>query len=89
MTATPPDTSVNAYYRLGLEQESPGEFLHYRREWLADPGSVRLQSAGQGWDVVLRIDGTYFNKSAAQEVAVSFQQEIHGLAEQMRREESA
>ena len=46
-------------YRLGLEEETPEEFLQYRRSWLADPGSVRLQRAAGGWDVVLRLDGCY------------------------------
>jgi hypothetical protein len=74
------------YYRLGLEHESPGDFLHYRREWLADPNSVRLQQTSTGgWDIVLRIDGTYLYEAEAREIADTFQREIYGLAEQIRR----
>jgi len=44
MTATP-----DPYYRLGLEQESPGDFLHYRHEWLADPlATPREARSGMG-----------------------------------------
>lgn len=74
------------YYRLGLEQESPADFLHFRREWLADPDSVRLQQTSTGgWDIVLRIDGTYLYEAEAREIADTFQREIYGLAEQIRR----
>jgi hypothetical protein len=34
---------------------------------------------------MLRIDGTYFDGDQAQEFARQFQQEVYGLAEQMRR----
>jgi hypothetical protein len=77
------------YYEMGLEGE-PGYFLRYRDSWVGDPGSVRLQQVGppgkHGWDIVLRIDGTYFNKAEAQEIADLFQAEIHGIVERIRRD---
>jgi hypothetical protein len=76
------------HYHLGLT-EAAEQFIGYRREWLADHGSVRLQETPPGgWDVVLRIDGTYSSRAHAQHVANQFQREVHGLAEAARRRRS-
>lgn len=78
------DTTDNDY-RLGLT-ELPAQFLYERQEWLADPDSVQACENEQGgWEVLLRIDGTYPSEDDARAIARCFQQEIHGLAEQMRR----
>lgn len=62
--------------------ESPGEFIKYRANWIAEIGSVRVQPApgGHGWDVVLRIDGTYSDRTVAEYQAAAFQAEVHGIA---------
>jgi ribosomal protein S27AE len=78
----PTPAELREYYELELA-ETPSDFLLWRHEWLTDPGSVRLQLAGDGWDVVLRIDGTYFVEDLARCMVELFQREVHGLAEQL------
>lgn len=61
------------------------DLVDARASWLADPGSVHVApSPGGGWDVVLRIDGTYSNRDDAQDVADLFQSEIHRIAAEAR-----
>lgn len=72
------------FYEIG-RTERPARFIQERVEWLGDPGSVRVvPSERGGWDILLRIDGTYFVQSEAQEVCAEFQREVHGLARQVR-----
>ncbi|MGH3967723.1 MAG: hypothetical protein ACRDTV_06300 [Mycobacterium sp.] len=76
---------ITECYDIG-RNEPPERFLEFRAQWLGDPGSVRLQqTTGGGWDIVLRIDGTYFtDEVTAQRIADTFQAEIRGIADQLR-----
>ena len=78
-------TDLSHYFQLGLS-ETPAEFLAWREAWLGGPGSVRVQenTRSGGWDVVVRLDGTYSDREEAEEAARCFRQEIPGLVEQIR-----
>jgi hypothetical protein len=48
-----------------------------RDDWITEPGAVRLQQTGDGgWDVVVRLDGTYYHYSDAQRIAAHFSKRI-------------
>ncbi|WP_337110162.1 hypothetical protein [Prescottella equi] len=55
---------------------SATEFLAVRRDWL-EVAAIEVEPGA--YDVVLKIDGTYFEKSAALEVAESFARDIKWL----------
>jgi hypothetical protein len=82
------ELKLQEYREMGLT-EPPGDFLRYRLSRLEGPGTVRQQQNDDGcWDVVLLIDGSYTSRADAEEVAATFQAEIHGLAQQIRRAET-
>ncbi len=58
------------------------EFLDRRLPWLADAGSVQVaHTPDGGWDVALRIDGTYTTRDSAEEIADLFRDDVNELVE--------
>ncbi|NKR31345.1 hypothetical protein GS504_20720 [Rhodococcus hoagii] len=55
---------------------SAAEFLTDRRDWL-EVAAIEVEPGA--YDVVLKVDGTYFEKSAALQVAESFARDIKWL----------
>lgn len=56
--------------------DSAAEFLADRRDWL-EVATIEVEPGA--YDVVLKIDGTYFEKSTALEIAESFARDIEWL----------
>ncbi|MEV0435998.1 hypothetical protein [Nocardia sp. NPDC050413] len=52
------------------------DFLNDRRDWLS-VHSVEVQPGA--YDIVLKLDGTYFNQADAEEVAGSFARDLRYL----------
>ncbi|MFF0816150.1 hypothetical protein ACFYVR_13505 [Rhodococcus sp. NPDC003318] len=52
------------------------DFLDSRRDWLA-VGVVEVESGA--FDVVLKVDGTYFDRDSAEEVAELFRRDLRHL----------
>jgi predicted GIY-YIG superfamily endonuclease len=64
---------------------SAADWMYFRSEWFLDPHPVRLMLSPQGgWEVMLRIDGTYYCEDSAKEAAHAFHHEIQGMAEWMK-----
>jgi hypothetical protein len=62
------------------DRETAAAFLDSRRDWMrvqVVPGWV----GGQGWDVVLRIDGTYGERVDAERVAAAMKRKIESLSD--------
>jgi hypothetical protein len=78
-------TMTMDYYRLGLS-ETPHDFFQLRMPWIAEPGSVRVhENPAGGYDISIRIDGTYSDHKTAQRIAAQFQREVDGIVEAVRR----
>lgn len=62
------------------------EYFEDRINWLAEPDSVRVvQCEAGGYDIMLRIDGTYFgDRETAQSIAQDLQSMICGHVERIR-----
>lgn len=70
---------MQGWHRRGVRQ-MPGDFLSKRLDWVQHPRAVRVVVNGDGWDVMLRIDGTYYVLEEALEVGHAFLHEAHGMA---------
>jgi hypothetical protein len=77
--------SNSAWFDRGFRSTAE-EFFEDRLNWLAEPDSVRVvQSEDGGYDIMLRIDGTYFGtRETAQSIAQALQAMICGHVERIR-----
>lgn len=61
-----------------MSEETAAEFLTERRDFLM----VRVVRAeGAGWDIVLRIDGTYAEREDAEPVAAFMRKSIEAISD--------
>lgn len=78
--------AMQELFMMGRE-ETPEQFLYARVDWLERthglPPPVRIQPVGDGWDVVMRIDGVYFNKDDAERIAEAFAAEVEGIRQRL------